>query len=287
MKVHLFIIDPQIDFCDPGTLIKDKKGRTVLDSDGNEMKTPQGALCVAGADKDMERLATMINRLTNKISDIHVTLDSHRTVDVAHPIFWINSKGEHPGPFTVISESDVANGVWMTTNPQWRKRGLEYVKSLAANKRYALCIWPPHCRIGTRGHGIMPCVSDALLRWEEERFGVVNFVTKGSNIFTEHYSAVKADVPDPADSTTQLNAELVDTLAQADIIPVAGEALSHCVASTIGDVADNFGEDNIKKFVLLEDCCSNVGGFENLGKDFVARMTKRGMKIAKSTTFMA
>jgi nicotinamidase-related amidase len=287
MKVNLFIIDPQIDFCDSGTIIRDGQGNPVRTADGNEVKTPAGALCVAGADADCERLSKMILRLINKIDDINVTLDSHRTVDVAHPIFWVNSKGEHPTPFTIISEDDVVNGVWMATNPAWRKKATDYVKSLYSNKRYPLCIWPPHCRIGSRGHGIMPNVSDALLKWEEQRFACVNFVTKGSNVFTEHYSAVKADVPDPADPSTQLNTELLDILSQADLIPIAGQALSHCVANTITDVADNFGEDNIKKFVLLEDCCSNVGGFEQLGKDFVDRMVKRGMRVAKSTTFLA
>ena len=145
----------------------------------------------------------------SKIDDIHVTLDSHRTVDVAHPIFWVNSEGKRPDPFTLISVDDVENGVWATTNPSWENKALEYVKSLASHARYPLCIWPPHCRIGTWGHGIVKSVSDALVKWEEDRFGVIDFVTKGSNIFTEHYSAVQADVPDPADSTTMLNTDLM------------------------------------------------------------------------------
>ena len=264
MKTHVLIIDPQNDFCDKN-----------------------GALFVAGADQDSVRLGKMLNRLVKKIDDIHVTLDSHRTVDIAHPIFWKNSKGQHPNPFTIISVDDVSKGVWTTTNPAWGSRGLEYVKSLATNNRYPLCIWVPHCRIGTWGHSIVKSVSDALLKWEEDRFGVIDFVTKGSNIMTEHYSALQADVPDPADPTTAINTDLLSMLQTADTILVAGEALSHCVANTITDIANNFGEDNIKKFVLLEDCCSNVGGFDNLGKEFVKSMTKRGMQISKSDEYLA
>jgi len=264
MKTHLLIIDPQNDFCDKN-----------------------GALFVAGADRDAVRLGKMLNRLVKKIDDIHVTLDSHRTVDIAHPIFWINSKGQHPGPFTIISEADVSGGAWMTTNPAWRKRGLEYVKLLAKNGRYPLCIWPPHCRIGTWGHSIAKPVSDALLKWEEERFGVIDFVTKGSNILTEHYSALQADVPDPADPSTGINTDLLKVLQDADAILITGEALSHCVANTITDIANNFGEENIKKFVLIEDTCSNVTGFDNLGKDFIKNMTKRGMQISKSNEYLA
>jgi nicotinamidase-related amidase len=135
MNTHLLIIDPQNDFCDP-----------------------QGALFVPGADQDAARLADLINRLGNKIDDIHTTLDSHRVIDVAHPIFWINSKGEHPQPFTIISKDDVVNGVWTTTNPAWRQRAIDYVTTLETNARYPLCIWPPHCLIGTWGHAVMPCV---------------------------------------------------------------------------------------------------------------------------------
>jgi len=76
-------------------------------------------------------------------------------------------------------------------------------------------------------------------------------------------------------------------LKEVDLIGISGEALSHCVANTITDIANNFGEDNIKKFVLIEDTCSNVGGFEKMGVDFVKNMTARGMQIMKSTDFMA
>lgn len=263
MKTHILIIDPQNDFCDP-----------------------KGALFVTGADQDSIRLGKMINRLVKKIDDIHVTLDSHRTVDVAHPIFWVGGSGQHPNPFTIISVTDVQNGVWTTTNPAWKQRGLDYVRALENNERYPLCIWPPHCRIGTWGHSIVKPVSDAILKWEEERFGVIDFVAKGSNIFTEHYSAIQADVPDPSDPSTSINTDLLKVLQNADAILVAGEALSHCVGSTIIDIGDNFGEENIKKLILLEDCCSSVAGFENLGNDFVRDMVKRGMRVSKSTDYL-
>ena len=260
-NIHLLMIDVQNDFCDP-----------------------KGNLFIAGADKDAARLANMINKFAKKITAIHSTLDSHRTVDVAHPIFWVDSKGNHPKPFTLISEDDVVKGVWSTSNPSWRQKALDYVKDLKKNSRYLLCIWPPHCLIGTFGHSLVPAVSDALLNWEQQ-FRIVDFVTKGSNIFTEHYSAVQADVPDSSDPSTMINTELIDVLQKADEILIAGEALSHCVANTIIDIANNFGEDNIKKFTLLSDCCSNVGGFEKLGQDFVSDMTKRGMKINTSGNY--
>ena len=70
MNVHLLVIDPQNDFCDPN-----------------------GSLFVPGADEDMKRLGGFIERVKDKLNDIHVTLDCHRKVDIAHPIWWRDSSG--------------------------------------------------------------------------------------------------------------------------------------------------------------------------------------------------
>ena len=262
MKIELLIIDPQVDFCDP-----------------------KGALYVPGADKDMERLAKMISRLKDKIDDIHVTLDSHHLVDIAHPIFWLNSNGQHPNPFTIITADDVKNGVYRTTNPQFQKRASEYVQTLEKNQRYPLCVWPPHCLIGSNGASVSPSLFEALIEWEKD-FAMVDYVTKGSNFWTEHYSAVQADVPDPQDPDTQLNMRLIETLQKADVILLAGEARSHCLANTVRDIADNFGEENIQKMVLLEDATSDVPGFEKFGEQFIKDMSKRGMKVSSTENYL-
>lgn len=258
-NTHLVMIDPQNDFCDP-----------------------QGALFVPGAQDDMKRLARFIHRMQDRLDQIHCTLDSHQTIHIAHPIFWTGADGKHPAPFTIISAEDVKNGVWRTTHPALQAHGVNYTATLAANGRYPLCIWPPHCRIASWGYQVVPDVYAALLAWEE-KFNKVDFVVKGSNFLTEHYSAVMADVPDDGDNTTKINTGFLDILARADVIYFTGEALSHCVANTVIDIADNFGEENIKKIVLLEDTSSNVPSFEKLGEDFLTKMRKRGMQTARST----
>lgn len=263
-KVHLITIDPQNDFCIPAGPAGEK-----------------GQLVVAGADQDMKRLGEFITKNKGRLEQIHCTLDSHQIIHIAHPGFWTNTKGEKPAPFTLITEDDVKNGVWRAYNPKWQGRALSYVEALKKNGRYVLCIWPPHCLIGTWGHAIVPEVAKALYDWEAD-FSRVNFVAKGSNLFTEHYSGVQADVPDDADPSTKLNTSLIDVLQEADEILITGEALSHCVANTIRDVAGQFGVDQIQKFTLLEDTSSNVTGFEKLGQDFVKEMVKKGMKITNT-----
>lgn len=262
-KIHLLAIDMQNDFCDTN-----------------------GALFVSGADKDIANLTAFVDRIGGNLFDIHVTMDSHRLLDIAHPIMWVDGNGNHPDPFTIITEDEVKTGKWRTVKPAWQKRAQAYVEALSVNGRYPLCIWPPHCIIGTWGHSLVPSFSEALLRWEAKKVRGVDYVTKGSNIFTEHYSAVQADVPDPSDPTTMLNSQLINILQEADEILIAGEALSHCVANTIRDIANNFGEDNIKKFVMFEDTSSNVQGFEQLGTDFVNEMTGRGMKVSTTQDYL-
>jgi nicotinamidase-related amidase len=267
MNVHLLIIDPQRDFCEPpdqGT----------------------GALFVPGAPEDMDRLADFVQRNASKLDDIHVTLDSHHLVHIANPIWWRNSKGDHPSPFTIISAKDVEQGNWMATQPWYQRHSLNYVRSLENGGRYPLCIWPPHCLIGSAGYAVQPALFDSLRLWEEE-FSVVDFVTKGSNIKTEHYSAVKADVPDPSDPSTQVNTNLISILMKADLVAVAGEAGSHCLANTVRDIAEAFGDDSfVKKLVLLEDATSPVPGFENLQTDFVKEMVSRGMQLSTTDKFL-
>ena len=273
-RIELLIIDPQNDFCDP-----------------------KGSLYVEGANEDMKRLAKFIDRVGDKLYDIHVTLDSHRMVDVAHPIFWEDSKGNPPDPFTIITFDDVQKGIWKTRNPGYQVRSTDYVRRLEENGRYPLCIWPPHCLIGSWGHNVYPDLFESLLRWEEKNFANIDFVTKGSNPFTEHYSAVQADVPDPTDPTTQLNSGLINQLQDGDIDLLAGVARSHCLANTVRDIANKFDKDGnvnyVKKFVLLTDATSDVADlpgstmFKDMGDSFVKDMCALGMQLSTTEEFLS
>lgn len=263
-RVHLVVIDPQRDFCDP-----------------------HGSLFVPGADEDMKRLARLVERCPNRLADIHVTLDSHRKVDISHPIWWRNSSGEHPAAFTTIGAQDLEDGRWTTFIPGMYDRSLEYLRALESSGRYPHVIWPYHCLIGDEGHVLSADLSAALQSWEE-RFALVDFITKGSNPWTEHFSGIQAEVPDPQDPTTQLNTGFIDTLQQADVILMAGEALSHCLANTVRDIVTQFGaRDLVSKIHLLTDASSPVTGFEPYADDFIRDMTSEGMQTTTTEQFIA
>jgi nicotinamidase-related amidase len=137
------------------------------------------------------------------------------------------------------------------------------------------------------GGTVYPTLFEALVEYEEKFFRMVDYVTKGSNPYTEHYSAVKAEVTDPADPGTMLNARLITTLQNADVIAIAGEALDYCVANTMRDIMNNFGEDNIKKMVILTDATSPVGFPAGLDEAFMNEFINRGGKTCETTEFFA
>ncbi len=261
MNTQLLLIDPQNDFHDQ----------------------ENAALGVPGALEDARRVATLIEKYTQAIDAIHVTLDTHQLLDVAHPLMWVDRRGRHPAPFTLISYDQVDSGVWRAADPAFQSRLQQYVLRLEHDGRNPLCIWPPHCLVGSWGHGVVEPVWQALCGWESARLRRVDYLTKGQNPWTEHYSAVRAEVPDAADPGTRLNTQLITTLEQADLVLVAGQALSHCVAGTVRDIADHFAGESIRKLVLIEDASSPVPGYEKQAADFIAGMKARGMQTIKAS----
>ena len=56
-------------------------------------------------------------------------------------------------------------------------------------------------------------VWDAVSEWEHERvFADADYILKGSNPYTDHYSALQAEVGDPEDPSTLMNFSLINKL---------------------------------------------------------------------------
>jgi len=287
-KIHLLIIDPQNSFC------------KVVPQD-EQQDRHDGELCVPGAWEDMVRVADMIDRIGDKIDDITITLDSHHRLHIAHPMWWKDRNGNRPNPFTAVREEkgifigtefgpdgtphDV--GELMTSKPVFHKWTIDYLRSLAANNRYGHMIWPEHCLIGYPGHLVIKPLREALCRWEE-KIGIVNIVTKGSTLWTEHFSAVKAEVVHPKHPETQPNAMLVSDLGEADELLFAGEASSHCGANTMRDLITESADTSFaKKVTLLTDGMSPVPGFEAFETTFLDDMKALGMKMTTTVDYLA
>lgn len=272
-KLHLLIIDPQNDFCDLPEdycpALPAQQGRMVP------------ALPVPGAHADMQRLAGWIAQGGNGLDGISVTLDTHHRLDIAHPGFWKTGAGATVAPFTEISAAQVRAGDYRPRDAQALPRTLAYLDDLERNGRYRLMVWPVHCEIGAWGHNVHADLRAAYNHWEEQRQRNVVTLNKGENPWTEHYSAVMAEVPDPADAHTQLNRPFLQSLAQADRLYIAGEAGSHCVKATVEHIVQHAGM-RPDALTLLTDCISPVSGFEQQYRDFLQRMADAGVRLATS-----
>lgn len=277
-NIHLLLIDPQNDFCDlPASW------RATDASTGAQL---QPALPVSGAHADMLRLAGLIREGAGGIDGITVTLDSHHRFDIAHPTFWQARGRGAVAPFTPITAAQVRGGDYQPRDPEALPKALAYLDELERRGRYTLMVWPVHCEIGSWGHNVHPAVKAAYNAWEDGQLRVVEKVAKGSNPWTEHYSAIQAEVPDAGDPETQFNMPLIEALDQADLIVVAGEASSHCVKATTEHVVANLPSGRPAKVVLVTDCMSPVTGFEAQHQAFLDDMESRGVQLRTSAEML-
>ena len=307
MRVDLFVIDGQNDFLASGT----EDENWPWPNGGRR----QGALYVEGAGEEALLLAEMLDRLKDpanrnghKIRNIHATLDSHHRKDCAHNTVWKNGQtGQMADPFTIISHQDVMDqkfvptfsvGVWegkVVPALDWAKK---YTKALEDRGRNPLCLWPPHCEIGKWGSQVYQPLADAYDRWCDATNSWIDFITKGSWQWTEHYSALLADVPDPTQPGTQMNVDVVASANEADCIVWAGWAGSHCTKWTAQDAVNHFGageNEFVKKSYFLEDCCAPVVSpddaltkiFADAREEFLNDMSNRGATITTTKKFLS
>lgn len=206
VKILLFIIDPQVDFCDPN-----------------------GSLYVPGAENKMEFVAQYINQHSDEISAILVSQDSHNRYHVGHAAYWINKKGEHPAPFTQFSDTSV----WKPAKAN-KKVAATYLAALKAQKRVNT-IWPNHCIVGTPGWEVYPTLEKALNKWNNSPSGKKangwKRYKKGSFPDAEMFSVLSTFDGKLVDKST-----IPLDLEKYDKIIIAGVAEDICVAETTRDL---------------------------------------------------
>ncbi|WP_318416973.1 cysteine hydrolase family protein [Photobacterium leiognathi] len=273
----LLIIDPQYDFYDVPV-----NEQFTLDSEHQE-KTIAPALPVPGAWSDAQRLASFIEKQQQRIHSIVVTLDSHNEYDIAHAVYWQNKSGEHPAPFTLISHQDIVDGIWLPTKPELLEHVLAYTQSLEQAGKYSLIIWPTHCVMGSAGHKVVAPIQAAIQRWEQQTNTQHISISKGENPHTEHYGGCEAEYPLADDKNTQFDPQLVELVKQNDHVFISGQALSHCVASTVEQMVEKLSSEEIKKLTILIDTTSPVAGFEQQAEGFIDKMSQIGVNILTSS----
>ncbi|HLL86648.1 MAG TPA: hypothetical protein VK387_05000 [Thermoleophilaceae bacterium] len=225
-----------------------------------------------GAVDDNRRLCEFVYRNLGTITQTLPSLDTHYAMQVFHAIWLVDEEGNHPPPYTLVSADDVEHGRWrMNTavaealgiDPGYAQRHVaHYTRQLAEGDKYELTIWPYHAMLGGIGHAVVSAVEEAIFFHAMARRSQPEFQVKGNDPLTEHYSILGPEVtegPD-GDRLAGRNSELIDKLLTFDVVIVAGQAKSHCMAWTIDDLIEDADvrEHLAERIYLLEDCTSPV-----------------------------
>lgn len=254
MKTAMLIIDMQNDFASRG-----------------------GALYVEGAEGDVNRTVQFLEHNGNEIDTIYLTSDDHHVMDISHPGFWKDADGNHPQPMTPISYAEIKEGRWQAVFN--KDEAAAYVKALEESGEFGHVIWPEHCIMGTKGAAIVDELMDVIRKWAITG-KYFHMIRKGSNPMTEHFGVFRANIPIPGKPETQKNKDLLNELSNFSEIFIAGEAKSHCVANTIKQLFDY--PYLLRKLTVLEDCMSDIKGFEKESAPIYEEAKNLGVRIMRS-----
>jgi nicotinamidase-related amidase len=285
-KICLVAVDVQNTFCIPG------------------FELYVGGRSGTGAVDDNLRLCEFIYRNLGVITQICPTMDTHRAMQIFHSVYLINDYGDHPAPFTLISVEDIEKGLWKfnpalcysfgITEDYGQRHLLHYTKKLKEGGKYDLTIWPYHGMLGGIGHAMVAAVEEAVFFHSVARYSQTDFHVKGDTPFTEHYSVLGPEVLDDADGKAigRKSDKFFNKLLEFDAVIIAGQAKSHCVAWTIGDLlVDIRARDAglVEKVYLLEDCSSpvvvpGVIDYTHKADEAFKRFADAGMHVVQSTS---
>uniref|UniRef100_A0A6C0BCJ9 Isochorismatase-like domain-containing protein n=1 Tax=viral metagenome TaxID=1070528 RepID=A0A6C0BCJ9_9ZZZZ len=261
-KKVLFIIDPQNDFHD------------------------DGSLAVPGANEDSIRIGELIEKKGEIFDEIVVTLDTHPVHHIGHSHYWTNSNGESPSEFTTITEEDIRKRIWYPVDQLKYDYAIQYAHSLEKEGKFKICIWPYHCLCGTHGHCVFPYLNEKLFNWSKKYKKDVHYFMKGQNPDTEMYSVFRGEVEIKQDPRTHFNMGLVNLLASKKLeVLVCGQALSHCVNYSVTDLlcSHTFPANRL---TLLVDGSSPVTGYKENGEKFIKKIVLNGVKLGKTTDYL-
>jgi nicotinamidase-related amidase len=284
-KTWLMLIDVQNTFCIPGfeLFVGGRSGR--------------------GAVEDNIRLCEFIYRNLGNITHITATMDTHKTMQVFHAIFFVDGDGNHPAPYTDIHASELRDGKW-TFNPALapqlgiapeygQQMIIHYAEELQKIGKYALTVWPYHAMLGGIGHALVSAVEDAIFFHSIARIAQPDIVIKGETPFTENYSVIGPEVlTGPMGEMLGMHDQrFIQQLQEVDRLVIAGQAKSHCVAWTVSDLLDDITATDpelAKKVHLLEDCTSpvvvpGVVDHTDAANEAYERFAQAGMHIIRSS----
>jgi nicotinamidase-related amidase len=288
-RIALVLVDVQNTFCIPG------------------YELFVGGRSGTGAVEDNKRLCRFIYRNLHSLTKIYATLDTHFTMQIFHPVWLVDANGNHPPPYTLVTQEDILEGRWVFNapiaemlgfSPEYGQRHLEhYVNELAKRDKFELTIWPYHAMLGGIGHAMVASVEEAIFFHSIARYSQPEYDIKGRNPLTEHYSALGPEVLEGPDGKELAgkDMQLIQLVADFDAVIIAGQAKSHCVAWSVSDLLTGLEERDpnlSRKVYLLEDCSSPVVipgavDYTEAAEAEYRRFEAAGMHIVASTQPLA
>lgn len=263
--------------------INDSPRRLLLCIDVQKDFMEGGALGVPGSVGDVERLTRFIYNNMGGITRIMCSLDTHTPHQIFHPCWWVNTAGDHPAPYTVITYDDVVQNRWRPVigDPTISLQYLKELEKVGAGKKQ-LCIWPYHCINGTEGFTLENEFAKMVYFHSVARKSVNFMVNKGEDPYSEMYGIIKPEF----DRKNWMNTAVLNAIEKFDEIYVAGEAASHCLMESVRQIAEHFANrpEVLQRITILEDCTSPITGYEAATKDAFDNFKRAyGIKFAKST----
>jgi len=291
---------------------------------------PEGKLFVAGrsgrgAIEDSQRTAEFIYRNMDILTGIQLTLDTHYLYQIFFAPFWITKDGDTLAENTLVAVSEDGRYLINTDsagtvlsenvrpNPaivhrlkeydyEWiYQQVMFYCRKLSEAGKYTLCLWPPHCLLGTQGHALAGVIHEAAMFHSLVRFSALRMFRKGEATLTENYDPAEAEIFERWDGKGTIapkrNPVFYDELCKADALIILGQAASHCVASMLDGLRNEIMEKSpglSGKIYIVTDCMSAVTvpapdgsiltDFTSDAEKALERSADAGMHLVQSTT---
>lgn len=275
-RVAAFGVDVQVAFCLPGA-----------------------SLFVPGAVEDTQRALRWLYSHLDQVTELVLSLDTHRAFQIFHPSWWVDEHGQPAPPLTPITAAEVRAGRWRAT--RFPEASLEYCQRLEASGKYVLTVWPYHALLGGLSHALLPAVMEASLFHSLARDTQTRLEQKGEEPLTENYSVLSPEVTQVAGRQVgAFNQHLFDHLLSFDRVYVFGQASSHCVLSTLLDLRQHIEARDpslLRRIYILADAMSPVPpppldplppslDFPRVAADSLRELARAGMHVVKTSDLL-
>jgi nicotinamidase-related amidase len=244
---------------------------------------PTGSWPMAGADRDAEVIAAMIQAHATEIHDVVVSMTSRHLMHISHALFWVakNNPNRSPAEGVFLTAEQLRTGIWQPRDLSHLDWCVKYLTALE-KKGGKLRIVPMHCLFATRGHAVVAPINEALQQWATASKRPISYIATGHNCCTEMYSALGAEVEDPLDASTSFNAELMAKLRVAEKVRVVcvcvvwvmviGCASLFLQLVVCGSASSPYMNSTVRDLIKYWRGDTSKIVFVNRGKEFLQRL---------------